>query len=231
MPKKCLVPGCRSNYDPPRTNKRKYQAEDKENQDIEKSHVPVFRLPLDVEDKQRWVATIPLIDKEKIMKLKEPVICIKHWPVGFPTKSVNGKIRPVEPPSVFEGVPISQIPTPPSKPRTTKRSTFEVRTTQEDQLDKFLAADKIDWEIVCQLPSHVQRFKIPVTSYAVDGEQWVQSNEFISGIPRFSFKIAKDLTYVAYHIGVKCTVSSLSRNRMYKLNTWSRIEEVIKSTQ
>ena len=134
MPKKCLVPGCRSNYDPPRTNKRKYQAEDKENQDIEKSHVPVFRLPLDVEDKQRWVATIPLIDKEKIMKLKEPVICIKHWPVGFPTKSVNGKIRPVEPPSVFEGVPISQIPTPPSKPRTTKRSSFEVRTTQEDQL-------------------------------------------------------------------------------------------------
>ena len=36
----------------------------------------------------------------------------KHWPDGYETVAVNGKVRPKDPPSVFPGVKPSQIPTP-----------------------------------------------------------------------------------------------------------------------
>ena len=38
---------------------------------------------------------------------------------------------------------------------------------------------------------------------------------------------SEDFTYNAFHMGVKCTVTSLTKNRIYKLNTWSRIEEAV----
>ena len=43
------------------------------------------------------------------------VVCEMHWPAGYETKSVNGKLRPKNPPSVWPGVPVSQIPST-SKP-------------------------------------------------------------------------------------------------------------------
>ena len=95
--------------------------------------------------------------------MKEPVLFIKHWPVGFPTKTVNEKPRPINPPSVFHGVPLSQIPTPQPKPRTTTKARYDSRTRIEDEIDKFLAGDKIDWKTICSLTSHINRFQIPMT--------------------------------------------------------------------
>ena len=231
MPKKCILPGCKSNYDSCR--KRKYEKiddGDKENTP-HMSHIPVYRFPSNMEEKKRWIDSIPLIDRERVSKLKEPVLCMKHWPVGFPTTTVNGKPRPINPPSVFEGVPLSQIPTPPPKPRTTTKATYDSRTRIEDEIDRFLAEDRINWETICSLGSHINRFEIPMTSYSVSGTQWLQSNEFISGIPRFSINISQDFSYNAFHMGIKCTITTLARNRMYKLNTWSRIEEAVRFLQ
>ena len=243
MARKCCVPGCKSNYDP-RKKKKKVETTDnvsvnegKENNTVErmevdepteKIHVPTFRLPSSMDEKLRWLAAIPKIKKEKILKQKCPVVCIRHWPTDFDTITVHGKVRPVYPPSVFDGVPRSEIPTPPPKPRPTKKSTFEARTTKVDELDAFLKQDRVEWNDIRNLSAHTDRFEVPVTTFSgSSGEQWVLSNEYISGIPRFSFKIRPDLTYEAYRIGVKCTVTSLSRNRINKLSAWSRISEVV----
>lgn len=225
MPKKCVIPGCKSNYDA--CKKRKLDKENDPNTYTHIQHTTVYRFPSSVEEKQRWITAIPLIDRERVTTMKEPVLCIKHWPVGFPTKTVNGKPRPINPPSVFHGVPLSQIPTPQPKPRTTTKARYDSRTRIEDEIDKFLAGDKIDWETICSLQSHINRFQIPMTSYSVSGTQWLQSNEFVSGIPRFALNISEDFTYNAFHMGEKCTVTSLTKNRIYKLNTWSRIEEAV----
>ena len=44
----------------------------------------------------------------------------------------------------------------------------------------------------------------------------IQSTEFEqpSSIPRFLMKIFEDFTYVAYHCGIKCTITPLSSNRI-----------------
>ena len=86
-------------------------------------------------------------------------MCIKHWPAGFEkVKSINGKERPAHPPSIFEGVPLSEIPTPPPKPRLTERSSFEVRTNIEDELKAFLDADKVTFEaLICKIATWFHR--------------------------------------------------------------------------
>ena len=154
MGKKCCVPECRSNYDPKKTKKKKKEdekdgdeGEDKENvKPPESKHVPVFRFPLSMDEKLRWIASIPKIKKEKVLAQKEPVVCIKHWPPGFPTHEVHGKCRPSNPPSVFNKFAKSVIPTPPPKPRPTSRFSAEVRTRQEDELKTFKENDRLTWE-------------------------------------------------------------------------------------
>ena len=40
------------------------------------------------------------------------LLCQQHWPSNFHTIEVHEKIRPKNTPSVWPGVPSSQIPTP-----------------------------------------------------------------------------------------------------------------------
>ena len=58
---------------------------------------------------------------------------------------------------------------------------------------------------------------------------FIQSTEFEqpSSIPRFLMKIFEDFTYVAYHCGIKCTITPLSSNRIKYLKSWSIVEEAI----
>ena len=37
-----------------------------------------------------------------------------------------------------------------------------------------------------------------------------------------------DLSYDAYHIGIPCTITTLSRNRTYSLDTWSKVDEALR---
>jgi hypothetical protein len=85
---------------------------------IWKIKLPVFRLPKakDVGECKRWVEAIP---RENIPITSNTLVCAKHFPVGYETIKVCGKFRPTHPPSVFDHLPKSLIPTPPpdSNPR------------------------------------------------------------------------------------------------------------------
>ena len=232
MGKRCSYALCKSNCgdrsvakNPKLKMKNDLKNEDREN-------VPTFGLPKCPEERSRWIQAIPYVSKEDIENRKSPfVLCSKHWPVGFETvKAVNSKTRPAQPPSVFDGTPPSDIPTPPRdppRPRSTKRSSAEVRMTYEDELKEYLEKDGVHFD---QLVSDAQTHEFPARtiSYIIDNTLWIQSAIFNSGIPSFSVKIFKDLTYEAFHQGIQCTITTLAMNRIYRFNRWSRIDEAIR---
>ena len=41
-------------------------------------------------------------------------------------------------------------------------------------------------------------------------------------------KIKRDFSYKAYHSGIKCTIASLSQNRITHITRWSQIEETVR---
>ena len=71
------------------------------------------------------------------------------------------------------------------------------------------------------LPAHT-------TVFMMAGILFIQSIEFICGIPKFLIKISPSLKFETFHGGVKCFITSLSTNRMSKLDRWSRLEEAVR---
>ena len=57
----------------------------------------------------------------------------------------------------------------------------------------------------------------------------IQSVDFLcnTGVPRLISRIYQNLTFDAFHSGVRCTVSTLCQNRVYVLNRWSNIQEAV----
>ena len=70
-------------------------------------------------------------------------------------------------------------------------------------------------------------FDQPVLSYTIANTLIVQSSNINEGTPLFLLKINEDFTFSAYHCGVKCTITTLSKNRNVRLNKWSRVEEAV----
>ena len=93
MVRKCCVTGCKSNHLSDRKGKSN-------------------RVPnkLDPEERQRW---IKVIARDNIPDGSNTVVCVKHFPPGFPVLKKKGKSRLRDPSSVFENIPKSLIPTPP----------------------------------------------------------------------------------------------------------------------
>ena len=58
----------------------------------------------------------------------------------------------------------------------------------------------------------------------------MQSQELLqgTGIFKFILKIKQDFSYEAYHSGHKCTIASLSQNRITPITRWSQIEETVR---
>ena len=63
----------------------------------------------------------------------------------------------------------------------------------------------------------------------MNGKVVIQSTsiEEPSCIPTFVLFICEDFSYQAFHCGIRCNVSNLSKIRIYKLNSLSSIEEVL----
>ena len=225
MGRKCCFSLCTSNYDTSKAKntvlKEKNDCRNAERGD----HVATFSFPQDEERRIRWIKAVPYLTKEKYDSYKcAPVLCMKHWPAGFETtKSKNGKIRPLHPPSIFNGVPKSEIPTPQPKPRSTMRTSFDVRTRKEDELKDFNEADTISFEkLTTQIRQY--KFQLEVTTFMIGDVQWIQSNEYTHGVPKFSLKIFRDLTFHTYHNGIQCRIPPLYKNNIFKFNRWSRID-------
>ena len=112
--------------------------------------------------------------------------------------------------------------------RTTKRSLNDVRTYLEDELPQFTVSDKISHEILARDLSSHEFHNTSVVSYRSGMDFWIQLVAFFSGVPKFSVKIKSDLTYEAFHTGIQLTIPSLFENRITKLDSWSKLEEIIR---
>ena len=51
---------------------------------------------------------------------------------------------------------------------------------------------------------------------------------FVYGIPTFVLRVHADMTFEAYHLGVRIFVPTLTKNRITKLQSWSALEETIR---
>ena len=103
--------------------------------------IPVYHLPsIDVE-RAKWVKTIP---NDNLIINENTVVCALHWPKNFETvKGQGGKLRPKNPPSVWPGIPLSQVPTAFAPEKNTQCSSSSFRNAQNDELPSFLAQDKL----------------------------------------------------------------------------------------
>ena len=62
---------------------------------------------------------------------------------------------------------------------------------------------------------HNMSFDALLIASAVSEEIYLQSQELlIPGIYEFMLKIKQDFFYESYHSGIKCTIASLSQNRI-----------------
>ena len=208
MGRKCCIIFCKGNYD-------------------EKSKEKVFRLPSEKRNSQertRWIKSLPNL----IHVSKHTCICERHWPPDYKTISVHGKLRPVDPPSIFQGVKKSIVPTRPDKPRTTVKSSSEARNRKEDQLKAFQMKDKVSFKTLVK-EAATRDYVEKVISYVVDDTLILQSCSFFThAVPSFLIKIKASLKYETYAAGIRCTVPFLSKNKMSTMNSWSKLEEAIR---
>ena len=211
MPRKCCVTGCNGN-----------------NGKLE-SKQTVFRLPADREERQRWINAIP---RDNIPDGKDTVICERHFAPGYATVVVNGRKRPKYEPTVFSCVKPRLVPTCQPPRRKTTKASSDARNVLPDEMEMFLKQEQIPtFEcLTSKMEGNEINFQVPVVKYSINDTMIIQSTTFESNssITTFLLKIKNDLSYEGFHCGVACIISTLSRNRIRKLDTTSRVQEAIR---
>ena len=164
---------------------------------------------------------------------KNTVLCELHWPKNFETVKVrNGKLRPKNPPSVWPGVPSSQISTPLAPDRNTKCTLSAVRTLKNDEFSIFLLRDTLSFlKLKDELINKQEKLPPSTFAVALDDVILLQSKhcEPGTGIPKFLIKIFQDLSFETYRYGTKFIVSSLSANRINTVKSWSIFDEILRA--
>ena len=69
---------------------------------------------------------------------------------------------------------------------------------------------------------------VDLPCFIIEDTLYVQSQQYLNGLPIFLVKIFKDLNFETYHCGIKCTISTLSKNRVMTVHAWSVLEEIIR---
>ena len=71
-------------------------------------------------------------------------------------------------------------------------------------------------------------FFCPVVAFSDENILTVQSSKFVNGIPLFMSRIYNNLPFESFHYGVGCYISSLSKNRINTVDSWSKLKEIIR---
>ena len=215
MVKRCTILGCNPNY------------HSRRGAEFNKKKVPVFRFPSDKEECDAWLRAIPF---KNIVSSKEAVICEQHWTSSYPTMSKKGRIRPWDPPSVWQtSIPPSCIPNPPATRRPTKQASFVIRSTQSDELDEYRKSDQATFSDIKERASNKGlSFGCPTTFCETNGAFLIQSLDMSEGVPRFVLQIEETLHFKAFHMGIAVSVPFIIKNRINLLNSWSAIEETVR---
>ena len=71
-------------------------------------------------------------------------------------------------------------------------------------------------------------FVTPATVFKANSSLYIQSQQFFHGTLKFLVKILESLHSETFHCGVKCNITSLSKNYMTTLDSWLKLEECIR---
>ena len=176
--------------------------------------ISVYRFPKDPCKRERRREVIPT---DNLIVNDETVICASHWPTGFETVKRFGKFRPINPPSVWKDIPLSQVPTVTPPLRTTKKASSSVRNHKDDELLAFLEMDKATFtDIKNGMLANTRTFVSPVTAFMVDSNPFIQSTVFVEGIPLFMVTIYENLQFDTFHCRVKCCVNIIKEFRNHR---------------
>ena len=109
-----------------------------------------------------------------------------------------------------------------------KKSSSTVRNQIADKLNAFLKLDKINYTNLKEsLLNNKKDILWPAVAFLDENILTVQSSKFVDGIPVFMLGIYNNLHFETFHYGVKCYISSLSKNHINTVGTWSKLEEII----
>ena len=91
--------------------------------------------------------------------------------------------------------------------------------------DKIHSLDEI-----CQNINNLENVTMKVVCFQTSNGLIIQSSDYLDGtcVSRFNLKIHLDFSYEAFHCVIKCTINTLSRNRIHTLKKWSTIQEAIR---
>ena len=172
MVKKCCVYGCPTNYT---SEKMKRKTDTNQLGSGEsKPKVSVYRLPKTEEERERWIKVIP---NANLKVMNDTVICNLHWPHDFEKIEKNGKIPQKNPPSIWPGIPSSQLSTVPPPERKTNKTCIK-RNEKPDELSAFIEKDKVVFTILRDdLLSGKRTFLIETTTFVIAGTLFIQSQQ------------------------------------------------------
>ena len=170
---------------------------------------------------KRWSDVVPRAD---FIVSDYAAVCRLHWPDDAPFVTKHGKQRPLNSPSIFKDIPSSCLPTPPNKVRKTMAASG-FRNILPDALNVFLKDDTLvfdDIQSMFIISNDCIVFQLNEKSLHI------QSKIFKLGVPLFLLEIFDDFSFVAYHNGITCNISSLTTNRLTLIKTKSTLFEAVR---
>ena len=185
----------------------------------------MYRFQKDETEKEKWIKAVP---NANLRVSKDTVVCALRWPSGFEEIKVNGKSLPKDQPLIWPGVPSSQVPTSSPPPRSTKKTCSSTRSIKEDQISEFLSSDKGTFTSLKENLKNQREYLVHLSCVIIEDTLYVLSQQHLNGVPLFLVKIFIDLNFETYHCGIKCTTSTLSKNRVMTVHAWSVFEVIIR---
>ena len=185
MPTRCCVKSCRAGY---KLLKK------------EKKNVPVFKLPSDVQQCQRWMNVLKAVNGEDFKATHSTVVCELHWPDGYEKcrqhRSRNKK--PLHPPSVFPEF-------------TTSGGVLPTESIDSENNDYSYDAKLSFDEIREGLLNYKEAFMQNLVTFEMNDAVYCLSKKFFHGISTYLIVFHKDLKYEAFFHGVKVYISTLTK--------------------
>lgn len=213
MGRKCSVANCRSNY----------------SRDTKET---VYGFPLKNDEQlELWLSSLPNVIK-KADVTRNMGVCRKHWPETTKMKTVNGKVIPATPPSIFTDCLPSfrrQTATSTSREVHQRQISAEARSRQEDELSEFERLDKIpDYSnFVSELTergiSHVHIIRKEESVHLLSFDSTMRDIEF-------SVHVSSNFHVTAFHRQTKVPLRDLLGFQC-KLQRWSQLENIIARTR
>ena len=83
MGRKCIVRGCKSNYNKSTASQNENIRIRNEERLADFRKIPMYGFPSKKKrlyERQRWIKSIPYLTEEIVGNKKTPAVCCKHWP-------------------------------------------------------------------------------------------------------------------------------------------------------